>query len=570
MRVSSQRSWNGWLLLCVIAAAPLGRAGAQQPEETIRYGREAREATPTLNRDPSEPLSRREKIHHVLSRLTFGVTPEAIAEVEATGLDQWLKVQLDGELDEPSPLRAHLGKLKSLRLSSQEVVTQYNLQLPRLKDRQTPEERKERARLQRLRNVPRNELKDAVLLMAVYGNNQLKEVACDFWRSHFNVDVSKGNVRYYATEYEREVIRGEALGTFEGMLQKTVKHPAMLVYLDNYLSRTARKKELIKAGQEAFKRSKDYAAAMEAVDIAMMSGINENYARELMELHTLGVDNYYTQADVIAVAHALTGWTVQQNREQPIEFEFRADMHASERRAFLRRRIPPHPENPELEGQVILDTLARHKGTAEFIAYKLCRHLVDDNPPAQMVKRVAYKFRRTKTDLRAVYLAIVKDEEFFNPKYYQSKFKRPFEYVVSALRVTRAEITSTAAIHRTLVSMSEPIYQCEDPTGYYDQADAWRDPGVMATRWQFGLGLGMGKIRGVQIPASFWAELEAKNPLSLKEELTARILPGGCTTKTSEALDKVVEKYAGTNPSPEQLGRYIVGILLGSPEFQRQ
>jgi len=568
MRVSSQRSWNGWLLLCVMAVVPLGRAGAQEPDETIKFGREAREGTPILDRNPAEPLRERERIHHVLSRLTFGVTPESIAQVEATGLKQWLTAQLEGKAEESALLRDHLAKLKSLPLSSQEIVGEYNRRLPN-KDR-SPEALRERAKLRRLRDVPRNELKDAVLLLAVYGDNQLKEVLCDFWRNHFNIDVSKGRVRYYATEYERDVIRSEALGTFERMLNKQARHPAMLVYLDNYVSRAAPRKELIKVGKEALVRSRDYAAAMEAVDIAKMRGINENYARELMELHTLGVDNYYTQADVVAVAHALTGWTVQQRPDRPIVFQFRADMHASEPRAFLRRRIPQHPGNPELEGQAILDLLARHKGTAQFIAYKLCRHLVDDHPPEQMVKRVAYKFRRKKTDLRAVYRAIINDKEFFNPKYYQSKFKRPFEYVVSALRVTRAEITSTAAIHRTLVAMSEPIYQCQDPTGYYDQADAWRDPGVMALRWQFGLGLGMDRIRGVRIPASFWEELEPNSPDQWKAVLTARILPGGCTEKTSEALDKVVAEYAKTKSSPEQLGRYIVGILLGSPEFQRQ
>jgi len=289
-----------------------------------------------------------------------------------------------------------------------------------------------------------------------------------------------------------------------------------------------------------------------------------------MELHTLGVDSYYTQDDVITVANALTGWTVQQNPAEHIDFRFRPDMHGSEPRTFLRRRMLPTPVDPELEGQAILDLLARHRGTAEFIAYKLCRYFVSDNPPEKMVRRVASAFLRRKTSLPPIYEIILQDPEFNNPQHYQAKFKRPFEFVVSALRVTHAEVSSTQGVHRALQSMSEPIYQCEDPTGYYDQADAWRDPGVMATRWQFALNLGMEQVRGVRIPDSFWEGLEPNNPLQWKDELTRRILPGGCTERTSEALDAVIGKYAKFNPTPEQMGRYIVGILLGSPEFQRQ
>jgi hypothetical protein len=223
-----------------------------------------------------------------------------------------------------------------------------------------------------------------------------------------------------------------------------------------------------------------------------------------------------------------------------------------------------------MEGQLILNMLVGHPGTAQFIAYKLCRYLVSDNPPQELVDRVAKVYLKSKSDLPSVYKAIVTDEEFYNPEHYQAKFKRPFEFVVSALRVTNANSESTKGIHRALMSMSEPIYQCEDPTGYYDQADAWRDPGTMAPRWLFALGLGQEQIYGVRIPDSFWEGLKPNNPLQWKEVLTKRILPGGCTEKTSDALDSVIAKYARFNPKPEQLGRYIVGILLGSPEFQRQ
>ncbi|HJN10556.1 MAG TPA: DUF1800 domain-containing protein [Pirellulaceae bacterium] len=555
-------------VLGLLLVAPL--ASAQDEEETTNFGREAREGTPALWRDPDKPLDQRERIHHALSRLTFGVTNDTIYEVEQLGLDKWIEQQMEAGAQETDVLQDRLAKIESLTMSNQEIVQTYRVPIPPLRRNATPEERKRRAEARAKHEVPKNDLKDTVLLTAVYSKNQLREVACDFWRNHFNIDVSKGNVKFYATEYERDVIRAEALGTMYAMLNKQARHPAMLVYLDNYISRAAPQKTLIAAAQRALFSTRDFGAAMEAVDIAKMKGINENYARELMELHTLGVDNDYTQDDVIAVANILTGWTVQQNPNEPIVFEFRKDMHGSEPRLLLGKRVPSIPRDPEREGQLVLNMLVAHEGTSKFIAYKLCRHLVSDTPSEEMVERLAKVYMRKKSNLPELYKALLADEEFYNPKNYQSKFKRPFEFVVSALRVTGAEIESTGGIHQALVSMSEPIYQCEDPTGYYDQADAWRDPGVMAPRWRFALGLGLEQIRGVRIPDSYWEGLKPDNPVQWMDVLTQRILPGGHTEKTSEALETVVAKYARTNPKPEQLGRYIVGILLGSPEFQRQ
>jgi uncharacterized protein (DUF1800 family) len=555
----------------------LSTCGAAETDEEpgkLNFGREARESTPLLNREPQQPLNEREKIHHVLSRFTFGATPELLDEAEQIGLEKWFAAQLEGKAAEPRILQARLSPLDTLPMTTQEIVQKYNPPIPKelsLSARLTADQRRERARLEALQEVPRQQLKDYVLYSAVYGNNQLRETACDFWRNHFSIDVSKATVRFYATTWERDVIRAEALGTFRGMFNRQSRHPAMLVFLDNYISRATPPRELLSAAQKAFFESRDYATAMAAVDIARMKGLNENYARELMELHSLGVDNYYTQADVIAVAEALTGWTVQQDPERPIEFQFRPDMHAFGARRILNVPIPASPQNGELEGQRVLDLLARHKGCSEFIAYKLCRHFVNDRPSQAMVNRVAAAFRRqNKTDLAETYKAIFRDEEFFAPENYQTKFKRPFEFLVSALRVTHAEIVETDGLHRALLTLNEPIYQCEDPTGYYDQSDVWRDPGIMAARWQFSIGLGMGWVPGVKIPDEFWAGLEPNNPLQWKEALTKRILPLGCTEQTDAALDSVIARYAKFNPKPEQLGRYIVGVLLGSPEFQRQ
>ena len=556
------------------ATKDIDAAADVETVERPNWGREARIMPPAIGRDATQPLSEREKAYHVLNRFAYGPTPGMVDEVVKMGVEKWFETQLANNIEESRVLQTLLSQYDTLTMTTQQVVQKYNPPIPpelSLKNRLTTEQRRQRAELERMKYMPREQLKDVVLLRAVYGNNQLKETATQFWRNHFNIDVSKATTLLYGNTYDRDVIRAEALGTFRRMFFKQAMHPAMLVYLDNYISRAVPKEELWRAARAAYNRSKDYATALDAVDIAKMKGLNENYARELMELHTLGVDNYYSQDDVITLAEAITGWTFNQDRSKPIEFTFRKDMHASGARRLLRARIPANPRNPEMEGKQALELLVKHKGTSEFIAYKLCRYYVNDRPSMRMVRRVAAEFRRkNQTDLAATYRAIFRDEEFFDPANYMAKFKVPIEFVSSALRVTNAEVVSCDGLQHALLSMNEPIYQCEDPTGYYDQSDRWNDPGVMAARWQFGVGLGMGWIRGVRIPPSYWEGLEANNPLQWKEVLCKRILPTGHTDKTDKALEDVIAKYSKFNPTPEQMGRYIVGILLGSPEFQRQ
>lgn len=579
------RTWSvlgGALMLGGALLMPPGVSASEGEDEEVvvkkaerpNFGREARAGTPIINRDPDAPLTEQEKVFHVLSRFSLGPTPGQVEEVQKIGIEAWFEDQLKARVDEPRTLQAQLDALESLTLTNQEIVTKYNPPIPpelRNISRLTPEQRKERARLMGLKEIPRRELKDAVLLLAIDSPNRVRETTADFWRNHFNVDVSKGTVRYYATTYERDVIRYDTLGTFRSMFNRQARHPAMLVYLDNFISRSIPDAELMEAARKAFVETRDYGTVLEAIDIAKQKGLNENYGRELMELHTLGVDNYYTQDDVIAVSEALTGWTVQQNPKQPIEFVFKPEMHEFKARKILGVKIPTNPRNGEAEGQAVLDMLVKHPGTADYIAYKLCRHFVNDRPSPDMVERVAEAFaKRNQTDLKETYRAILNDPEFFDPANYQTKFKRPFEFVASAVRATGAEVVSPAGLHRALLTLNEPLYQCEDPTGYYDQADVWRDPGVMAARWQFGIGLAMGWIQGVNLPDSMWAGLEENNPLQWKQVLSKRILPTGHTAQTDKALDEVIGRYAQFNPKPDQLGRYIVGLLLGSPEFQRQ
>ena len=538
------------------------------------FGRESRVEMKILNRKPGTPLSDREKIHHILSRFSFGATPASMKEVEEIGLEKWLDAQIKGDIKESRTFQARLDAMESLKMTNAELVEEYRPVYPpelSLKNKLTLEQRRERSAIQRRRYIPRDQLKDYVLLSAAFGNHQFKESTADFWRNHFNVEATKSMAQYYSTTYERDVIRGEAMGTFRAMLNKCARHPAMLVYLDNYISRSIPPKSLLATAKKEFGKSRDYEKAMAAADIAKMRGLNENYARELMELHTLGVDNDYTQDDVIAVAEALTGWTITRGKDKPITFEFRKDMHTPANRKILKKRIRGSAVNPQLEGQQVLDMLAKHPNTAKFISYKLCRHFVNDNPPPGMVNRVSRIFRRrNKTDLKTVYRAIIRDKDFYNPENYQTKFKRPMEFVASAIRVTNANVESTKGLHRVLLNLNEPIYECIDPTGYYDQADVWSDPGTIAARWQFGLEFALGKVPGVKVPESFWEGLDLNNAPALKKGLIKKVLPMGVSQQTDEGLDKMIRKYGRDYRKTEHVKYYILGVLLGSPEFQRQ
>ena len=518
-------------------------------------------------KDDPNPLTETQRIQHVLSRFAFGPGPGLVERVRKQGLEKWFEEQIQGQVQTSQMLQDWLAAQGSINMTSQEILNTYNRVLPR----NAP--RKEVQKRNRMRNTPRLELQDAVLYRAIFGRNQVKETACDFFRNHFNIDINKGNVRYYATEYEREVIRKGVFGKFEDILLGSATHPAMLFYLDNYISRRPpTRQELKVVARRVRRKTKSKERAEESVEIAKQRGLNENYARELLELHTLGVDNYYRQKDVIAVAEALTGWTIQQDRKKPIVFTFRKDMHQKGDKYFLKRKIKGNRKDPLREGLAVIKRLAAHKGTAQFIALKLCQFYVDDDPPKRMVDRVATAFRKSKGKLSSVYQAIFKDPDFFSPRHFQSKFKRPFEYVVSAIRITGAELRSPRGLQSALRGMSEEVYRCQDPTGYYDKAEAWNDPGVMAQRWKFAMDLVQGRIPGVKIPRSFYEDLRPDLPQVWKEQMAKKILAAGLSERSSAALDRQVRAYLQKNKKPKiyQLAPLILGMLLGSPEFQRQ
>lgn len=434
----------------------------------------------------SASLTDEQKIAHLLSRITFGPTPVETETVKSKGLLPYLEEQLHPEKI-PDPLvEDKIAKLKTLRLSSQELLELYP----------SPQQAKARgmevSRMQSPRYVIL-ELQQAKLLRAIYSRRQLFEVMVDFWTNHFNVFAGKGADRWLVTSYDRDTIRPHALGRFRDLLLATAKSPAMLFYLDNWLSVSP---------DAVINRPRANAAP------AARRGINENYARELMELHTLGVDGGYTQKDVVEVARCFTGWTIRRPRGQP-EFLFDARMHDQGEKVVLGTRIPAGGGMED--GVKVIDLLARHPSTARFIAGKLARRFVSDDPPPSLVDQVAKAFHDSDGNIKEAVRVLVRAPEFLAPEAVQAKIKKPLEFVASALRVAEAETNASPALLRSLVRMGEPLFLAQPPTGFPDTASTWVSPDMLLTRLNFALDLTANRIAGTRV----------KNGEALAELVTA-------------------------------------------------
>jgi uncharacterized protein (DUF1800 family) len=393
-------------------------------------------------------------------------------------------------------------------------------------------------------NAVLTELGEQKILRAVYDDRQLQEVLTDFWFNHFNVDARKGQTRFLLTEYERDAIRPRVFGRFRDLLEATAKSPAMLFYLDNWMSSDPNAAAPIaraRPGRGRFLRPNSVQPPQQPPE-RMRRGLNENYARELMELHTLGVDGGYTQKDVTEVARAFTGWTIENPRAGGA-FRFEPRMHDKGEKIVLGQRIDAGGSMDD--GEQVLDILASHPSTARFIAFKLARRFVGDEPPPSLVDRAAARFRATQGDLREVTRVILTSPEFLAPAAHGIKVKTPFEFVVSAVRATGADVSDATALVRTMQQLGMPLYQCQPPTGYKDTADAWTNAGALINRMNFALALASSRVPGTSM---------ASGPRS-----GAAVLPG---VDFSEATQATIAK-ATTLPQR-------MALALGSPEFQKR
>ena len=403
------------------------------------------------------------------------------------------------------------------------------------------------------------ELTAQKIVRAVYSDRQLEEVLTDFWFNHFNVFAGKGQTRIYLTEYEREAIRPHVLSHFRELLEATAKSPAMLFYLDNARSAdpsfakfAESRLEYVEArgmrGAAGHKGTKATPDQIDQVRKNIPTGINENYARELMELHTLGVDGGYTQQDVVNLARALTGWTIAgPRRPEAGQFVFNPRMHDRGEKVVLGHRIKAGGGIED--GEQVLDILASHPSTARFISTALVRRFVADQPPAALVARAADTFRRTDGDLREVMRTILTSPEFFAPAAYRAKVKTPFEFVVSALRATGADVQDARALVREVQQLGMPLYMCQPPTGYKDTGDAWVNTGALVGRMNLAVRLAGGQLRGTSLDAS---------AINSPEAAIDRFLYGDVSDSTRSTIAKATG-------APRTLA-----LTLGAPEFQRR
>ena len=392
-----------------------------------------------------------------------------------------------------------------------------------------------------------DDLRQAKLYRAIYSNRQLEEVLTDFWFNHFNVYEAKGQDRRVLTSYERDAIRPHVLGKFKDLLLAVARHPAMLYYLDNWESMAA---DFFDVGPFA---PQNPGAPGRGPFARQAHGLNENYGRELMELHTLGVNGGYTQQDVIEVARCFTGWTIKKPAEDP-QFVFASFMHDNGEKTVLGHKIAAG--GGEQDGLTVIDLLAHHPSTARFISTKLARHFVADDPPAALIDRLAQTFTRTDGDLRAVLAALFASREFFSQGAYESKVRSPLEMVAGAVRAIDADAIDTYVLAQKVGEMGEPLYGKEAPTGYKDNAAAWLSTASVMARMEFADALVNGRTPGVKVD---WSRFAGKDPAAMARELLHRDLP-------PDALAAVQDGLQGTEPTPAR----IAGLLLSSPEFQRR
>jgi uncharacterized protein (DUF1800 family) len=420
--------------------------------------------------------------------------------------------------------------------------------------------------------VVNNELIEGKLLRAIYSNRQLQEVMTDFWFNHFNVFLGKGADHYLLTSYERDVIRPHALGKFEDLLVATAQSPAMLFYLDNWLSvgpNSDVANGIPKRANNNWKRRVRNNGQTNQSK-GKRNGLNENYGRELMELHTLGVNGGYTQQDVTEVARVFTGWTLKQPN-QGGGFIFEERTHEPGDKTVLGHRIKPKGEK---EGHEVLHILAHHPSTAKFICTKLAMRFVSDDPPQALVDRMAQTFLKKDGNIREVLMTMLESPEFWAPDAYRAKVKTPLEFVVSAVRASGAEVTDAMPIARQLQNMGMPLYGMQPPTGYSMKADAWVNSSALLGRMNFALALTAGKVKGVQVGSDPVAG-QNDDPQQTLTALENSLLAGDVSKQTHDVITARLEDSNTSHRKPDDPARppntgLIAGLLLGSPEFQRR
>lgn len=480
------------------------------------------------------------KVIHLLNRLSLGIRPGEIDQVEQMGVDKYIQQQLNPTtIAEPAILTDRLSKLETINLSPVELFQRYSPNRPI--DLQSPLPSDKKILQQQMRTVT-NQAIEARLWRSIYSNRQLDEVMVDFWYNHFNVYADKGIDKLWVGAYEQQAIRPYAMGKFRDLLGATARHPAMLFYLDNWRNRVPNSSQ---------NRSNE--------------GINENYARELMELHTIGVDGGYKQADVVSLAKIFSGWGFKQPGQKAPDgysFYFDRNRHESSSKTFLKQTIPGGGIE---EGEKALDILAQHPSTARQISFKLAQYFVTDNPPQSLVNQLSKRFTATNGDIKSVLNTLFKSPEFWNTKYYGKKFKTPYQYAVSSIRSTDTELTNPKVLNDFLKQQGMPLYGCPTPNGYKNTQEAWLNPDSLTRRINYATNLARGKL-----PVSASITTAPTSPLPLQTSLPDRVTIAVvdpirlAATLGNNFSVQTQQSIATSNPDLR------AALILGSPEFMRK
>jgi uncharacterized protein (DUF1800 family) len=455
---------------------------------------------------------------YALSRLGFGPSPGDIHEVLAKGLQRHIEEQLDPT---PDPdLESRLRGLRTLGYPIAQVLSLVNAD-------------------ERSIGPIVDEFVTAKIIRAVHSKNQLEEVLVDFWFNHFNVNIGDGFVRYSIMAYERDAIRPHVLGRFRDLLGAVAAHPAMLYYLDNYLSTASR-----------------------FVNGRLVQGLNENYGRELMELHTVSVDAGYTQEHVFDAARCFTGWGID-NLRTGGAFVYRQQSHDTGAKSVFGLNLPAGGGRDD--GEKLLDYLSTHPSTAHFISKELAERFVADDPPPSLVDKMAAIFLGSGGQIRDVLHSMIDSPEFWAAAFGPAKPRTPLEFTIAALRAADVQVTASRGVAAALAAMGMPLYSCIPPTGYSNRGDDWLNPSSHLNRMNFALDLGVNAVAGVTVDARATVRSASGNPDdpgSVASALNADLFGKGLSLATTSAVSRLV------TTGPVTVAARGLGLALASPEMQ--
>ncbi len=573
---------------------------------------------------PITELTEDQAILHALNRLAYGPRPGDVERIRKMGLEKWIDQELHPESIDDSALDQRLEKYPTINASASKLLSEYPPPAQAAKkEGETKDEYKQqmtdkrrdamaqvadtgndnvdKAQQQLAKMVGPNriiaELSMAKIDRAIYSQRQLEAVMEDFWFNHFNVFANKGADRWMLTDYVRETIRPRTMGKFQDLLTATAKSPAMLFFLDNWQSvdpvafkehqqeiamRRARYQGMFGGGFAPAPGEFPNANAQfpgqqgqgqgQGAARQQDRGLNENYGREVMELHTVGVDTGYSQQDVIEMARCLTGWTVREPRRDP-EFIFKPEFHAEGKKVVM-----GHTFNygGEKDGEEALKMLAADPHTAKFISTELARHFVSDNPPQALVDRMAKEYESSGGDIRSVMKTMIYSPEFWSKQTYRAKVKTPFELVASTARALNADVAVSLPLAQWVGRMGEPLFLCQPPTGYSDKASTWVNTGALLNRLNFALTFSSGRLAGTNVDLSpMFGDDALKDPEMALTRSLDLFLGGEVQSETRQTLearlnDPQILRAQLDDPVKQVNEGLLSGLVLGTPEFQRR